>query len=381
MSTSPDEHAIDRREKVALRDVRVFDGHRLAEPSTVVIDGGVIGTDSTGARVIDAGGAVLLPGFIDAHVHLLDEQELQQLAQFGVTTALDMAAWPPALVDSLRNKPGVADIRSAGIPASATGSVHSHIPDFPKEGLVDSAAAAAKFVADRVNEGADYIKLVADIPGPDQDTLNALVLAARDHEMLTVVHASNVAAVEMGLEAGADIITHAPLDTVLREATVARFIDQGCVSVPTLTMMQGIVERINAMLGLTPGSPGGLSYQAARDSVTELHRAGVPILAGTDANAQEGVPFSPPHGSSFHDELVLLVEAGLSTVDALRAATVLPARYFRLSDRGVIEPGRRADLVLVDGDPTVDIAATRRIQRVWCAGVELPSARPEPVNA
>ena len=96
----------------------------------------------------------------------------------------------------------------------------------------------------------------------------------------------------------------------------------------------------------------------------------MPILAGTDANAGPGIPFSPRHGESLHEELELLIEAGLSAVEALRAATVLPAHYFGLHDRGVIEPGRRADLVLIDGDPTADIRATRQIRRVWCAGVE-----------
>ena len=96
----------------------------------------------------------------------------------------------------------------------------------------------------------------------------------------------------------------------------------------------------------------------------------MPILAGTDANAGPGIPFSPRHGESLHEELELLIDAGLSTVEALRAATVLPARHFGLHDRGVIEPGRRADLVLIDGDPIADIRATRLIRRVWCAGVE-----------
>jgi len=65
-----------------------------------------------------------------------------------------------------------------------------------------------------------------------------------------------------------------------------------------------------------------------------------------------------------------LVDAGLSTVDALRAATSLPAKHFGLNDRGVIEPGYRAYLVLVDGDPITDIRATRSIKRVWCGGLE-----------
>lgn len=101
-----------------------------------------------------------------------------------------------------------------------------------------------------------------------------------------------------------------------------------------------------------------------------LHAAGVPVLAGTDANAEPGAPFQVEHGASLHQELRLLVEAGLGPAEALRAATSLPARHFSLADRGSIEPGRRADLLLVDGDPLADIAATGHVLRVWCAGVE-----------
>ena len=176
----------------------------------------------------------------------------------------------------------------------------------------------------------------------------------------------------MALQAGVDMITHAPLDRPLTESTTARMLAQGCVSIPTLTMIKGVVDRIAAVAASQPeGVPaGGPSYESARDSVAELQRAGVPILAGTDANAGAGIPFSPRHGESLHDELELLIEAGLSTVEALRAATVPPAQHFGLHDRGVIEPGRRADLVLIDGDPIADIRATRQIRRVWCAGVE-----------
>ena len=128
------------------------------------------------------------------------------------------------------------------------------------------------------------------------------------------------------------------------------------VMIPTLTMMKGIVDRVAALAASQPEgvSAAWPSYESARDSVAELHR----------------IPFSPRHGESLHDELELLIEAGLSTSEALRAATVLPAQHFGLHDRGVIEPGRRADLVLIDGDPIADISTTRQIRRVWCAGVE-----------
>ena len=359
-----DSAATGYSDKIALTNVRVFDGRELRGPTTVVIEGGLVGRDSAGARITDVDGATLLPGFIDAHVHLLNEEHLQQLADFGVTTALDMGAWPPSMVDALRNRTGMADIRSAGIPATTAGSTHSHLPGYPAGELVDGPTGAARFVTDRIAEGADYIKLIADIPGPDQETLNALVATSHDHGKRTVAHAVSTAALDMALQAGVNMITHVPLDRRLTESTAARALAQKCVSIPTLTMMKGIVDRSAA------AAPSQLNYESARGSVAELHRAGVPILAGTDANAGPGIPFSPRHGESLHEELELLIEAGLSTVEALRAATVLPAQYFGLHDRGVIEPGRRADLVLIDGDPIADIRATRRILRVWCAGVE-----------
>ena len=193
-----------RSEKIALTNVRVFDGRELHGPTTVVIEGGVVGDDSAGARIIDAGGATLLPGLIDAHVHLLKEAHLQQLADFGVTTALDMGAWPPSMVDSLRNRTGMADIRSAGIPATTAGSSHSHLPGWPAEEMVDGPAGAAQFVTDRVAEGADYIKLIVDTPGPDQQILDALVAASHRHGKLTVAHAASTPALDKALQAGVD---------------------------------------------------------------------------------------------------------------------------------------------------------------------------------
>jgi imidazolonepropionase-like amidohydrolase len=349
-------------EKIALTNVRVFDGRELLGPTTVVIEDGLVASDSAGARMTDSGGATLLPGLIDAHVHLLNEEHLQQLAAFGVTTALDMGAWPPSMVDSLRNRTGMADIRSAGIPATTAGSAHSHLPGYPAGELVDSPAGAARFVADRIAEGADYIKLIADSPGLNQETLDALVAASHRRGKRTVAHAVSTLAFDMALDAGVDMVTHVPLDCRLTESAAARLRAQRCVSIPTLTMMKGITDRVGA-------AAAGPYYEAARGSVVELHRAGVPILAGTDANDGPGIPFSPRHGESLHDELQLLVDAGLSTVEALRAATVLPAHHFGLHDRGVIEPGRRADLVLVDGDPVADIRTTRQIRRIWCAGI------------
>ena len=354
--------------RTALTQVRVFDGNRLSEPGTVVIDGGVIGdpTDTRSSRVIDGQDGVLLPGLIDAHVHLSDLESLRRFAAHGVTTVLDMGTWPAELVDSLRARPGLTDVRSSGIGASSPASAHAKRLNRPASGLVAGPGNAAAWVEQRLAEGSDYIKIVIDLPGFDQATVDALAAAARRAGRLTIAHASSLDAVRMAQHAAVDVLTHAPLDRALEEADVARAVAERRIIVPTLAMMEGIVANL-----ARPGAPGP-SYAPARASVKELHEAGVPVLAGTDANDTGGVPASPPFGESLHHELELLVNAGLSNVEALRAATVLPARHFGLADRGAVEPGKRADLLLLSGDPVADITATRRIQRVWCAGVEYP---------
>ena len=140
-----------------------------------------------------------------------------------------------------------------------------------------------------------------------------------------------------------------------------QYLAGGQLNCPTLT----------AMLAKTYANPTkGFNFSAASESVTRLYKAGVPILAGTDANLTPGVPFRVPFGDSVLLELQLLVKAGLSPLDALRAATVLPARYYGLNDRGRVEPGLRADLLLVGCDPTGDMGCVRKIQRIWIAGME-----------
>jgi imidazolonepropionase-like amidohydrolase len=357
---------------IALTNVRVFDGRALRPAATVVIDGALIGTDPAGAPVIDGGGGVLLPGLIDAHVHLDGPGRLAELARWGVTTALDMASVPEDTA-AQRGVPGQADFRSAGIPAIAPGSLHSHFPGVGQRGLVTGPGDAKRFVAERIAEGADYIKIIVGSPLADHDqaTVDALVAAAHEQGQLVVAHASSAAAVAKAQQAGADILTHAPLDQPLSAGLVAAALAAGRVVVPTLTMMERIVAQL---------APPGAAYANARASVSALWQAGVPVLAGTDANAQPGSPATVPHGASLHRELELLAEAGLPPADVLRAATEGPARYFGLADRGKIEPGLRADLVLIDGDPLADIRATRSIRRVWCDGIEVEPSTQEGRN-
>ena len=349
--------------------VRVFDGERVLDGSyDVAIDGGAIasvepaGTAATqDARILDGRGATLLPGLIDAHVHLRGPADLEELARWGVTTALDMGSWPPSLIAQLRNA-GSTDVRSAGAGAVGPGSPQARIPGRPADSIALSPEDGRRFVATRVAEGMDYIKVIVEAPGRgglDLPTVTAIVEAAHAAGRLVIAHASHTGAVATAQAAGVDVLTHAPLNAVLDQAAVTDAGRADRTSVPTLVMMEGVAA--NAQVP-------GLDYRYARDSVTALHRAGVPVVLGTDANQAVGVPANVPYGVSAHRELELLVAAGLTPAEALHAATAAAAARFGLTDRGRIAPGLRADLLLVEGDPATDITATRAIRAVRLAG-------------
>ncbi len=360
-------------------EVRGCDGHRFLDGwYDGVTDGPVSATGEpagpaaqagstasaaaqAGATTVRGRGATLLPGLIDAHVHLRGPGDLEELARWGVTTALDMGSWPPALIEELWHA-GPTDMRSTGAGAVGPGSPQAKIPGRPTNSIVTKPEDGRRFVATRVAEGVDYIKVIVDPPGrggPDQATIAAIVQAAHDAGRMVVAHASNTGAVAMAQAAGVDVLTHAPLDAALDQAAVAEVVRSQRTSVPTLVMMAGVAA--NAPVP-------GLDYRHARDSVTALHRAGVPIVLGTDANQAVGVPANVSYGESAHRELELLVEAGLTPAEALHAATGAAADRFALPDRGRIAPGLRADLLLVEKDPAADVTATRSILAVRLAG-------------
>ena len=109
--------------------------------------------------------------------------------------------------------------------------------------------------------------------------------------------------------------------------------------------------------------PGMPSFLDAYSNIRQLHRAGVPILAGTDAPNP-----GTTHGASIHRELWHLTQAGLTPVQALRAATSATAKVFGLDDLGHVRPGSTADLVLIQGKPDIAIDSSTAIERVWRAG-------------
>ncbi|KAJ5974795.1 amidohydrolase [Penicillium waksmanii] len=367
----------------AIKNVRVFNGEKLTEPTTVYIESGIIVDHVEGAVEVDGQGGVLLPGLIDAHIHLHHTGHLRKLAKWGVTTGLDMATWPADKMNGLRNREGLTDIRSAGLPATINGSLHSHMLPLPPAAFLSGPGDAPNFVKERIEEGSDFMKIISDVPGPSQATMTAVVEEAHKHGKMVIAHASAYVPFQMAQESHADVITHSPRNKAVDAPMIARMLEDHCISVPTLTMMKAVSQPpdLGAVFGLLSKptllwaifqakrrTGGAEKYENSRDSVAAMHQAGIPILAGTDCHEEPNSPFSVPHGESLHLELELLVEAGLSNLDALRAATSLPAKYFRLTDRGAIEVGKRANLVLLGSDPLQRISATRDIRQVWCGG-------------
>jgi imidazolonepropionase-like amidohydrolase len=388
---------------VLVRDTRVFDGEQvLPRTSVLVRDGHVAAVGQglmapPGADLIDGAGGTLLPGLIDAHAHVRG-LGLRDEIVFGVTTVLDMNTevdWAAAQRAEQRDAESTgraldrADLFSAGTLATAPGG---HGTEWGPVPTVASAAEAPAFIQARLAEGSDFIKIVYDdnrsfgsrIPTLDRDTLKALIAASRAAGKLSVVHVGSVAGARDAIEAGADGLAHLSPEAVLDPEVVRLARQRGTFVVPTLSLNESLCgvrtgasllqddhllpflrEYAHRTLGdcfhLRPPRPLDFAFVLA--SVSRLRDAGVPILAGTDAPNP-----GTAHGVSLHRELELLVRAGLSPVEALRAATSAPARAFRLADRGRIAVGLRADLLLVDGDPTTNILATRAIRRVWKLG-------------
>ncbi|GAC1348213.1 MAG: amidohydrolase family protein [Ktedonobacteraceae bacterium] len=360
-------------EAIAITQVKVFDGKALTNERTVVIDNGVISEATTADKTVDGQHGTLLPGFIDSHVHLMSVADLEHGTQWGCTTMLDMGSPAMRLTDSLRHRKGLADIRGSGNPASAPEGMQTTKMGFPASSAVTGPADAGRFVADRVLEGADYIKVIVEdtrrmgSAALDVATIAALVEAAHEAGLKVIAHVTTLAALINAADAGVDILTHAPLDADVDDILVRSLVTRGIVSVPTLTMMRAVASLAERL----PTHGAAINYAHARAMVSALHLAGVTILAGTDSNSAPASPAPIQHGESFHEEVGLLVEAGLTPVEALRSATVVPAEFFGFTDRGVIEAGRRADLLLIDGDPTQDIATTRAIRGIWVAGVKV----------
>ena len=389
----------------AVTGVKVFDGEAFRPDRDVWVEDGrvrAVGPASPGpeglARV-DGGGRTLVPGLIDGHVHTFGST-LSDAVRFGVTSVLDQFTHP-ALAASKRAaretlaRGDEADLFTAGMLATTAGGHGTQfgVPMEPVAGPAD----AADWVRARKAEGSDWIKIAyedgstfgADIPSLDGGTIRALIAAAHAEGLLAVVHVSTLVHALEVIDLGADGLVHVWGDAVVDEAQAARIAEAGAFVVPTLsvvTAMSGdgvgrelLEDASGALLSRMQretlanrypdlGDAARSAAPAARgataiENVRRLRAAGIRLLAGTDAPNPGTAP-----GISMHGELRLLRRAGLSSAEALAAATSTPAAIFGLEDRGRIEAGLLADLVLVDGDLEADVSASSRIAAVWKDG-------------
>lgn len=383
-----------------VQDVRVFDGSAAHEHRSVLLRDGVIvdadfhGAAPAGARVVAGAGRTLLPGLIDAHVHAFQHLDLPLM--FGVTTQVDMFTAVPTMQEVTKamaegRNVGRADLFSAGTLVTAPGG---HGTEFPIAiPTLQNGGDAQAFVDARIKEGSHFIKIVMEdgfgtqhFQSLDAATVKAVIDAAHRRGKIAVVHISTLANARAALEAGADGLAHLFPGTRISQqdadslAQLAKA--RHAFVIPTFSVwesMAGIKPRDvlddPAMAGLLDKEertmletgysavPNPALLNAPKTVTAALRRAGVPILAGTDAGNA-----GTQYGISLHHELADLVDAGLSPGEALAAATSAPAAIFKLGKRGRIAAGYKADLVLVDGDPLRDVNATRRIVEVWKDG-------------
>jgi imidazolonepropionase-like amidohydrolase len=391
----------DHNNSFVIRGARVFDGRKVLEQTDVWVEDGKIKAVSKSLRVpssvktIDAAGDTLLPGLIDSHTHAWGTA-LKEAEIFGVTTELDMFTAVKYMQQTKKEQAEskeleLADLRSAGTLATAPGG---HGTEYGIEiPTLSSPGEAQAWVDARIAEGSDYIKIVIDDasaygghrPTLDQETLKALIEATHKRGKLAVVHIGTQRDARNAIEAGADGLAHLFADTAPSADFAKLVAEHHAFVVPTLDVLESVsgiaggeslttdprlspyltTEDTGNLKRSFPKFSTSLSEKYAEQTVAQLKAARVPVLAGTDAPNP-----GTSHGASIHREMELLVRSGLTPSEALAAATSAPAAAFHLDDRGSIAPGKRADLVLVKGDPTQDITATRDIVSVWKLGVE-----------
>lgn len=401
--SDPGQGAADEvpEESFAVIGATVFDGETFRADHDVWVEDGRIRAVGPALEIpdgvsrVDGSGRTLLPGLIDAHVHTFGTT-LNDAVRFGVTSVLDQFT-DPALAASKRDarrtlsRGDEADLFTAGMLATAAGGHGTQygISVEPVSGPADAAA----WVAARKAEGSDWIKIVyedgspyMDLPSLDPETIGALIAAAHAEGLLAVVHVSKLAHALEAVDLGADGLVHVWGDAVVDEAQAAQIATAGVFVVPTLSVVTAMdgdgvdPELLRETGGATasrmqretlasrfPDLPDEARPTARGETaianVRRLHTAGVRLLAGTDAPNP-----GTASGISQHGELHLLVRAGLSSAEALAAATATPAAIFGLEDRGRLEAGRIADLVLVDGDLESDISDSKRLVAVWKDG-------------
>ncbi|HEX2209508.1 MAG TPA: amidohydrolase family protein [Longimicrobium sp.] len=376
---------------LAITHARVWTGvdDRVMEDATVEVRGGRIvrvhrGAPDPALPVLDAGGKTLIPGLVDNHAHYWFPFQGERFLERGVTSVRDPgAAVSSSMTYKDANRLGVVmgpTIYTAGPLIDASGGYHPMV-----DVAIDDPAGAPALVQALKEQGVDLLKLYFLL---HPDVVRA-VLAEADRQGLPVTgHIGVRTGLREAIEAGVEGFSHIrvwrdvlPLEmqpqgedeTLDRErnpmarmqadwslidpdgpelgALLRMMADRGVALDPTLTV-QRLGDRDRSRFSLEDFATASETYRRMARFVRRAHETGVMLLAGTD-------------GGSLNDEMEAYVEAGVPIVDVLRSATVNGARWLgREAEFGTIQPGRRADLVLIDGNPLQNIRDARNVSVV-----------------
>ncbi|KAK3672065.1 hypothetical protein LTR78_008035 [Recurvomyces mirabilis] len=399
-----------------ITDVRIFDGENTIENGSVLVEHGKIAKVSRSkinhsGKTISKPGHTVLPGLIDVHIHADggNPVALPQSLRFGVTTVCDMHNEDFNIAKLRKQIEGgdCADLKTTSFAATIdmgwpmpvvlmhhdTPEVRAEIATWPH---LTTPESGRKYVQDRVKEGVDYIKLMHEsgtILGqkfnkPSLELQTAIIEEAHKHGLKAVAHATCVADTLEILQCGADGLTHCALDKVITDEVIAAYKKNNAHCNPTLCTMGSATtegQQLQEKYAHDPRARDLMDDEArgrmcacmsfaketgrianAYESVKKLKAAGVPILVGSDAASPA---IGTAWGLSAHHELALFVhECGFTPQEALVAATSLSADRFNFSDRGRIQEGLIADLLLVEGNPLDHIDHTLDIRGVWKSG-------------